>query len=94
MFTNLNRAELVQMKKHESLDDPPDYPFFKGRKREHKPVDLPEASTSLSPGRKVHIRTECIEPLQRIGQLYEKGTLTNEQYKTLQEVIMKDMQLL
>lgn len=26
-------AQLVQLKKHTSLEDPPDYPFFKGRKR-------------------------------------------------------------
>ena len=54
--------------------------FFRAG-REHKSVDLPEASTSNSPGRKVHIRTECIEQLQKIGLLYERGTLTTKHFK-------------
>jgi uncharacterized protein YqgQ len=37
--------------------------------------------------------SETIMQLQEISQLYEKGTLSSEQYQTLQEVIMKDMHL-
>lgn len=97
-------AQLVQMKKHESLDDPPDYPFFKGRRpRKQEELSIidngmctpPDSSASishgLSPGRKIQMRTECIEQLQRIGKLLKRGTISKLQYEKLQETIMKDI---
>lgn len=91
-------AQLVQMKKHTSLDDPPDYPFFRKKKsqkqgdQEVKPSNTtPRAG--LSPVRRIHMRTECIEQLQRIGKLLEDNTISKLQYEKLQEVIMKDMEI-
>ena len=99
-------AQLIQMKKHESLEDPPDYPFFKGKKQRKQKFE--ETSTSdececapirlncsqnvgISPGKRIHMRTECIEQLQKIGQLLENGIISQLQYDKLQETIMKDV---
>lgn len=92
-------AQLVQMKKHKSLDDPPDYPYFKGRSKRQAPssngdkenIKSPPRSSVISPGMKVHMRTECIEQLQKIGDLRDKGIISEAQHTILQEAIMKDI---
>lgn len=96
-------AQLIEMQKHESLDTPPDFPFFKGNrspKQSHTSADEKAPTTpsktaanivGVSPGRKIHMRTECIEQLQKIGYLLEKGNISQEQYEKLQETIMSDI---
>ena len=99
-------AQLVQMKKHISLDEPPDYPYFKAKGRAAKTpqenkleTDVSNSSQSpkpaaisvISPGKKVHMRTECIEQLKKIGQLLENGNISQQQHNMLQEAIMKDI---
>lgn len=67
-------AQLVQMKKYVSMEEPPDYPFFKNKSRKDRDLPiLPSNTTSqgLSPGRRIHMRTECIEQLQKIGKLLD-----------------------
>lgn len=95
-------AQLLQMKSHASLDDPPDYPFFKGRKaREQHAISVAEAGdtskcSSLtmdveSAASKINIRSECIQQLQKVGELLEKGIISQQQHNNLQEKIMKDI---
>lgn len=79
-------AEMIQMKKHLSLETPPDLPFFKTKEKPEEP----KAAIS-SPSRRIQTRSLCIEQLQRIGDLLEKCLLTQEQYNTLHETIIKDI---
>ena len=62
-------AHLVQMGKHASLDEPPDKPYFCGRKRpnnEHDALSCTKTRiVSNSPERKVSIRTELIDQLEK-----------------------------
>ncbi len=72
-------AQLVQMKKHKSLE-PPDYPFWMPRttQQEEMSVDKGEYNSPngrpivISPGKKIHMHTLCIEQLQKIDQLLKK----------------------
>ena len=38
----------------------------------------------ILPGKRINLRTECIQQLQQLGELLEKGNITHEQYKKLQ----------
>ena len=98
---------LIQLKKHASLDDPPDFPYFRGnkqRKKEHQvshlrsqeetnKIESTQCTTKISPEKKVHMRTECINQLQKIGNLFEKGCISQHQYDKLQETIMNDINM-
>lgn len=88
-------AHLIQMGKHHSYDNPPDYPYFKGNKRSRRKSadsgdELPRSPT-FSPCKKVQIRSECIDQLQKWHNLLEKGGISKEQYEELQKTIMADM---
>ena len=80
-------ALMIQMGKHESYDSAPDKLFFKnGKKR------VSEASTAtVSPGKRLQMRSECIDQLDKWHQLMEKGAITAEQYKEIQDNIMNDI---
>ena len=76
-------AHMIHTKKHESYDYPPDKPFF-GKSR--KP-----SSECLSPGKRINMRSECIDQLEKWHRLMECGAISNEEYKELQETILKDI---
>lgn len=99
-------AQMIQIGKHESREEPPNYPFFKGRKRKDtshtdrstSPSSSPKpqpsqctAVTGISPGKRIHLRTELIEQLGKLGTLLEKGNITQEQYGTLKSVVLEDI---
>ena len=65
-------ALLIQMGKHESYDCAPDKLFFKNKKRRVSEA----ASSSASPGKRLQMRSECIEQLDKWYQLMEKGAIT------------------
>ena len=75
-------AHLIQLKKHTSLEDPPDYQYFRGNKQKKKeelqstnlsnPERTAELTTGISPQKKVNMRTECIDQLQKISDLLDK----------------------
>ena len=72
-------ALLIQMGKHESYESAPDKLFFKTKKKQ-----VSEASaSSASPGKRLQMRSECIDQLDKWYQLMEKGAITNEQYKEI-----------
>jgi len=97
-------AHLVQMGKHVSLQEPPDKPYFRGRKRTSSSVEsnssasTPErkkrATVAVSPGRKVTIRTELIDQLQKWHHLMESGAISESEYKELQQTILCDIKQL
>lgn len=80
-------AHLLEMGKHESYDDPPDKPFFRGRKSLAKqPV-----SAASPPVNKISMRTELIDQLQKWHQLLELGAISQTQYNELKETILGDI---
>lgn len=73
------------MKKHDSLEEPPDLPFWRGRK---KKVESP---ISVSPGKRINLRGQCVDQLLKWHQLLEKGAITQEQYDEFHATIMSDV---
>ena len=93
-------AHMYQMGTHASLDEPPDKPFFRGRKRDlaisdtgsETPQTKKSAPSSvISPGRKASIRTQLIDQLQKCQQLAESGAISHEIYGELQGTILSDI---
>ena len=94
-------AHLIHISKHESRIQPPDFPFFRGKssskkvssspKKTAKPEDsssageTPEMSAAVSPGKRIALRTKCIEQLEKWHSLLEKGVVTEDQYSKLQQ---------
>ena len=76
---------MINTRKHESMDIPPDKPFF-GKKRKS---DI--TSIGVSPGERVSLRSECINQLDKWHQLRERGVISNEQYEDLQKTILTDI---
>ena len=96
-------AHLVQMGKHSSLEDPPDKPFFRGHKRSADsrpsaaggtPESKKRATTAISPCRKVNLRSELIEQLDKWHKLLDSGAINQQQYDELQQTILSDIKQL
>jgi hypothetical protein len=49
------------------------------------------SSAAVSPGKRVSLRSECINQLDKWHSLLEKGIITQEQYEDMQKAILKDM---
>ena len=89
-------AHMIDMRKHESRDIPPDKPFFKGSKgkKENTSSDPCTSSTDpleISPGKRIHLRTQCMDQLEKWHCILEKGIISEEQYKELQGNILGDI---
>ena len=97
-------SHLMQSGKHASLDIPPDMPFFRGKdkKKDRTPSSPPKTSSSspsqstssvgVSPGRRVGLRTECIDQLKKWHALLVDGAITKAQYDDFQAKILNDME--
>jgi len=81
-------AHMIQLKKHESYDVPPSKPFFGRGKGKHL-KDTP--SVGISPGKRINLRTECINQLDKWHDLMEKKVISEEQYEELRESILSDI---
>ena len=79
-------AHLIHMKKHDSYLVPPSKPFFQGRKSSAVTV-----SSTHSPGKKIGLRSECIDQLKKWHELLECGAITQAQYEELQKSILGDI---
>ena len=77
----------AHMHKCDSYDAPPDKPFFRKKKLQDSAPD----ATSVSPGRRIDLRSQCIEQLDKWHALLDKGAITHEQYKDLQSTILEDI---
>ena len=87
-------AHMIDMRKHESHDFPPDKPFFNGSKGKKKNTSPDPCSTDpleISPGKRIHLRTQCMEQLEKWYCLLEKGIISEEQYTELQGNILGDI---
>ena len=71
-------SHLLEMGKHGSYNEPPDKPFFRGRKPSTvasspgTPVKIP-VPVGISPCKKVNVRSELIDQLQKWYKLLETG---------------------
>lgn len=81
-------ANMIQIKQHESYEIPPNKPFFTTRA---KGITTPGPSTCISPGKKINLRSECIQQLDKWHDLKVRGVITEDQYKEFQETILSDM---
>lgn len=100
-------AQLIEMKRYESLEESPDYPAFASRKQNVQKKSKsdeadgnsikvsggagPSSQAIISPTKKINMRMLCIEQLQKIGELKEKGNITQVHYDKLQDAIMQDI---
>ena len=95
-------AQMIRLKKHHSLDEAPDKPYFRGRKRpatennqspvsESKKTRVPPA---ISPGRKVNVRSELIDQLEKWHKLLDLGVIAQEEYDELRGKILSDIKTL
>ena len=75
-------ANLVNMKKHNSLDKPPNLPFWRGTVKD---------SSSVSPGKRINLRGQCVDQLLKWHELLEKGAISTAQYDELKSTIMDDV---
>ena len=73
----------IHTHKHESLDVPPNKPFF-GKKKSGD-------SIGISPGKRINLRSECINKLDKWHQLKERGVISDDQYDEFQKNILLDM---
>ena len=72
-------AHLINMKKHQSFDDPPDKPFFRGSSMEvftQKSSDIPNATgvvhQGISPSKWIELHTELLDQLNKLSALLDK----------------------
>lgn len=88
-------ANLIQMKKHGSFDEPPDYPFFRGNKKAEAVTSdtgpVSDKVIEVSPIKRLSMRTMLIEQLEKCVGLLEKGGLSQSEYSELQQCILKDI---
>jgi len=85
-------AHLLQMGKHESYDEPPDKPFFREKKSSAlSAVNTSTQPVSISSGKKVNMRNELINQLEKWYQLLEIGAISQTQYAELKDTILLDI---
>ena len=86
-------AHMINIGKHISLDQPPEYPFFGRKKSTTPPVssNQSQGSNNVTPTKRLGMRTECIDQLSKWHALLQSGAISNEQYEELKGVILKDM---
>lgn len=85
-------AHLINIGKHDSYDEPPNYPFFTGNKKKSVTGNSGPSSSVDSPTKRLGFRTQCIEQLTSWHHLYESGAVTQEQYEKLKDSILGDIQ--
>ena len=93
-------ANMIQLDKHSSLETPPAGRFFKSPAEKSSECVTSVTATAtkettvatcssaepsaLSPAKRVTLRTQCIEQLERWHSLMKNGGITKEQYDELQ----------
>ena len=81
-------AHMIQMKKYESYGNPPDKTLF-GKSRKKALSTATQAA--ISPGKRLSMRSECIDQLDNWHKLMERGAISPEEYKELQGTILTDI---
>ena len=83
-------AHMIHLKKHASYDTPPDKPFF----RTKRPNSDSVTAIGFSPSKRINLRSQCIEQLDKWHSLMEKGAISSQQYEELQATILSDIKKL
>ena len=79
-------AHLIQMKKHDSYNDPPKKPFFKGQ-----PKSESSKTDELSPDQRIRCRSECIDQLDKWHSLLKRGAISQDEFDSMQKTILSDI---
>ena len=91
-------AQLIQMGKQSSYDEPPQYTFFKVAPKKSSSsaaVEPGAVSTVNSPGKRVRLRTELFTQHEKLEGLFRQGSkVTREQCDELKNNIMADIRKL
>jgi len=96
---------MMHMGKHGSYEDAPDLPYFKVRSKgsssskessipaEKEPVLLSPAAmvTGVSPSKRILMRSQLLEQLDKGHSLLEKGGISKEQFTSLQQATLGDI---
>lgn len=80
-------AHMIQLKKHSSYDEPPNKPFWKTRSQQK----TSSSEITVSPGKRVNLRGQCVQQLLQLHELLEKGGISKEQYDEMQGAIMDEV---
>ena len=80
-------AHMIHTHKHDSMEEPPNKSFF-GKKM---PSDAASTGGCVSPGKRISLRSECINQLDKWHQLKERGVISNEEYEELHKTILVDV---
>lgn len=89
-------AHMLNVGKHSSYDEPPDFPFFNRPKQKNKEagpsVVQPKTSSSAnSPTKRVGLRAQCIDQLSKWHALLVAGGIDQAQYDELKDTILGDI---
>ena len=103
-------AHMIELGRHDSITQPPKKHFFQSPDTDETPLAPPscltdgKSSTSsssattstlvTSPGRRVSIRSECIDQLKKWHSLLDCGAITKEQYDEIQGTMLLDVRKL
>ena len=79
---------MIPLKKHTSYDEPPDKPFFRHSKSKTGSAVEPQG---IPPAKRITLRSECIDQLEKWHKLMERGAITLDQHQELQATIMSDI---
>ena len=85
-------AHMIDLGKHSSQAIPPNKRFFQKCTGADASCSITDTGgSSKSPGKKVKIRSECIDQLQKWHDLLNCGAITQNQYDEFQDKILKDI---
>lgn len=89
---------MMKIGSHDTLDEPPEKPYFVGYKRRAKATYSPSGkspeskrlalSTTVSPGRKVNVRSELIDQLEKWHKLLDLCVISQKEYEDLKDQIL------
>ena len=68
-------AQLINLGKHASTEEPPQYPFFVGRSTKKDASSSKATATFSSSGERIHLRTELLDQMQKLSNLLERGDI-------------------
>ena len=90
-------AHMLNVGKHSSYDEPPDFPFFKRPKEKAKDagasvsVQPSTSSSANSPTKRVGLRAQCIDQLSKWHALLTAGGIDQAQYDEFKDTILGDI---
>jgi len=84
-------AHMIHMGKHASYEVPPNLPYFVGQKSKAGTSTCESPFPNMSPGKRINLRTECMDQLSKWHGFLEKGAITQKQYNEFQKKILGDL---